>query len=144
MYKMGKLFLLSFAIYAVITTFGITALFWSKARFYPEYLFILGIFLAMIGFHELGHCIVSLLIGYNIKKPFLSILYLGIEIEPDPRNTLDAFILYSASLLGIPACYIVGFFMFNSYFALCFSILSFVFCIPDIIEFILWRKRLKK
>jgi len=60
--------------------------------------FIIGLFILFIPtfiFHEAGHIIVSLLLGYKIKKINLT----KIQIEPHPENTTHILLIATAGIV---------------------------------------------
>lgn len=84
-------------LYALMLFFGLAFLFYS---YHFPVLFLSGVLLSSIGFHELCHLSMLFMRGYHIEETYSSILKFGMKFTPN--NKQDAIIISLSPLVGVP------------------------------------------
>lgn len=113
-------------LYTIMLFLGLAFLFYS---YHFPILFLSGLLLSTIGFHELCHLSILLFKGYPIEETYSSILKFGMKFAP--RHKQDTIISSLSPPVGVPFFFVI----FNSLFSTWVylgSIYVFSLSLPDI------------
>jgi len=115
-----------FFIYTIMLFFGLAFLFYS---FHFPILFLSGVLLSSIGFHEFCHLSMLFIKRYNIEETYSSFFKFGMNFRP--RNKLDAIIISLSPLLGVLFFFGIFYYFFPSWTNQ-ISVYVFSLSLPDI------------
>jgi hypothetical protein len=113
-------------LYAIMLFLGLTFLFYS---YHFPVLFLSGVLLSTIGFHEFCHLSMLFIKGYSIEEIYSSILKFGMKFAP--RRKQDAILVSLCPLIGVLFFFAIFYGFFSTWVYLG-PIYVFSLSLPDI------------